>query len=515
MTSTPEYVTDVTYVRAFESDLSPVCLRLVAALNGFAPPPAHDFDYCELGCAHGDTTAALAAAFPRARFAGVDLNREHIASARAMARGGQLSNVLFFERDFEDLGKEELPEFDFITAHGVLSWIGPVKRKSVLDFARAKLKPGGLLHVSYNAFPGWASVEPLRQLILGRAALATGNSLERAKVGVDFAKTMAAGGAEYFTNNPAAKAMLETMEKHGLAYVVHEYLHAHWVPMYFGQVAAEMAEHDLYFVGQLPLFLNYRDVAIPAGLAPMFQAVGDRVTFESLKDFALNESFRKDVFVKGRTACSTEATRAYLDATPFGTLVGEGDLRQSVKLPHHTLHYVGEVFEALFPALEEGASTVARLLARPDVARFGAPRVREAIQKLALGGQVSPMQAETRAGAAPREGMFRVPSAFNAWALAEGLSRESPVVLASTVAGTAFEVPLVEAVAMVALTQVVPSQRKEWVSTLASRESFRLFVSGRRVEGTEEASTVLLAEIEGFRARKLAKMVELGILAEA
>src|ERR1700722_19306085 len=121
----PDYVTDVPYVRAFENDLSPARLRLVPALNGFTPPPADDFDYCELGSAHGDTTAALAAAFPRARFVGVDINAEHIASARELSRGGELGNVRFFERDFEDLAKEDLPDFDFITAHGVLSWVGP------------------------------------------------------------------------------------------------------------------------------------------------------------------------------------------------------------------------------------------------------------------------------------------------------------------------------------------------------------------------------------------------------
>ena len=56
----PEYLTDVAYLRTFSGDLSPTTLRLVAALNGFAPPPARDFDYAELGAGNGDTTAALA-----------------------------------------------------------------------------------------------------------------------------------------------------------------------------------------------------------------------------------------------------------------------------------------------------------------------------------------------------------------------------------------------------------------------------------------------------------------------
>src|SRR5580698_7347425 len=111
----PEYVTDVTYVRSFEPDLSPARLRLVAALNGFTPPPADDFDYCELGSAHGDTTAALAAAYPSARFVGVDINPDHIASANRLSQRGELTNIRFLLQDFEELPRERLPGFDFIT----------------------------------------------------------------------------------------------------------------------------------------------------------------------------------------------------------------------------------------------------------------------------------------------------------------------------------------------------------------------------------------------------------------
>src|ERR1700722_16962742 len=111
-----EYVTDVPYLRAFGRDLSPLMLRLVAALNGFPSPPGDDFDYCELGSAHGDTTATLAAAHPGGRFLGVDINPDHIASARQLAAEGELDNVRFLERDFEDLATDEIADLDFVTA---------------------------------------------------------------------------------------------------------------------------------------------------------------------------------------------------------------------------------------------------------------------------------------------------------------------------------------------------------------------------------------------------------------
>jgi SAM-dependent methyltransferase len=513
----PEYVTDVPYVRAFEDNLSPVRLRLVCALNGFAPPPADGFDYCELGSAHGDTTATLAAAYPRSRFVGVDINPDHIGSARKMAGEGGLENVRFLEADFADLAGSDLPAFDFITAHGVMSWISPAKRKALLDFARARLKPGGLLHVSYNALPGWAPIEPLRQLIVGRAALASGNSLEGARQALEFAARMSDLGAEYFTSNPAARAMIEKMTKLGLSYVVHEYMHAHWVPMYFAQVASEMAASDLYFVGQLPLYLNYRDLSIPESLAGVFAGVSDRVAFEALKDFALNEYFRRDVFVKGRPSRTESITQSYLDGQSFGGPLSGAPIARDAKLPHHSLEFAGPIFDALLPALAEGAATVSALARRPEIAPFGLPRTRDAVMRLALTDTVVPMLEETRARAldAPENALYRVPSAYNRATLRAGLAREAPISLASSAAGTGVELSTVEALAVLLVTEVPPASRSAWIRARAESESFRLTVRGQVVLDKEAKVRVLTEETRAFYVRRLPKLLELGVLALA
>jgi SAM-dependent methyltransferase len=509
----PDYVTDVTYVRCFENDLSPARLRLAAALNGFAPPPEADFDYCELGSAHGDTTAALAAAYPRAHFVGVDINPDHIASANKLAACGPLDNIRFLDADFEDLDKASLPDFDFITAHGVLSWIAPSKRKALLDLAQAKLKPGGILHVSYNALPGWAAVEPLRQLIAGRAAITEGNSLARAKSGVDLARAMSDLGAGYFAKNPGAREMLAKMDRLGLAYVAHEYLHAHWVPMYFAQVASEMAAHDLYFVGQVPLYLNYKDLAIPAQLLPMFTGLDDRVAFESLKDFAINEYFRRDVYMKGRHARADSHAHAYFDTTRFGGPLAGGEVPREARLPHHTLRYAGEIFDVLLPLLDEGAATVPALMEHPELRRFGLPRVRDAVMRLALGEAVVPMLDATKKVGAPPEGRYRLPLPWNRAVVREGLESETPVTLATTAAGTGLELSSVDAVAVFLVTEVAPDERRAWLANRCGRETFQLRVEGKVVQGKEERVRILSEEIGRFLATRLPKLVELGVLA--
>jgi trans-aconitate methyltransferase len=513
-----EYVTDVPYVRAFEPDLSPSRLRLVAALNGFAPPPADDFDYCELGSAHGDTTTTLAASYPRARFVGVDINPDHIASANRLAARGDVGNVRFVLEDFEALGRRDLPTFDYVTAHGVLSWVSPEKRRALIDFAAQKLAPGGLLHVSYNALPGWAAVEPLRQLIAGRAALAEGNSVARAREGVELAEHMRRLGAEYFRANPSATAMLDRMQRLGLAYVAHEYLHAHWVPMYFAQLAAEMAAAGLHFVGQLPLYLNYRDLAVPEALKALFSSAGgamDRIAFESLKDFALNEYFRRDVFMKAPRARSDGATRAYLDTTPFGVRLEGGPLPTEARFPHHTLEFAGPVFAGLRPALGRGAATVGDLARCADLDGFELPRVRDAVMKLAIAEAIIPMQHATSSALAPPDALYRLPLLANAAALREGLTCDAPIALASTAAGTGLELSPVEALALFVLTEVAAPLRASWLEERCARTSFRMTVRGRSVEGRGEQARVLRGELDLFARERLPRLVEIGIVERA
>ncbi|CAN5849355.1 methyltransferase regulatory domain-containing protein [soil metagenome] len=506
-----DYVTDIGYLRSFHADLAPARLRLVAALNGLTPPPAERFDYCELGCAYGDTTVTLAAANPAARFVGIDLNPEHVALGQRTAEDGGVGNVRFLERDFGALAAGDLGELDFIAAHGVMSWIGPEKRRALAALAGARLKPGGLLYVSYNAMPGWAAVEPLRQLILSGAGT-EGDSLERARKGVAFAKQMRDAGAEYFTENPPAREMLESMEKVGLRYVVHEYLHAHWAPMYFANVAWDMAAADLHFVGSLPLHSNYRDLTIPAPLAAVFEGVSDRVTFESLKDFALNAYFRRDVYVKGKPVRSAAATATYLDATSFVTTQGALPVDRDVATAHHVLRCTGAIFDALLAALAEGSATGAHLARRPELTGFGAEQVRAALLRLLLADHVAPVHGVTLAVATTADEPHTVPSAFNRMILQRRLSSEIPIVLASAVAGTGVPLTALEAVAIRLVTEVPPAERRAWVHAHFGREELRMTIRDRAIESEEEQSAVVFEGLARFERERLAKLVELGLL---
>ncbi|MFI5297336.1 MAG: methyltransferase regulatory domain-containing protein [Polyangiales bacterium] len=506
-----EYVTDVAYERTFTQELSPTLLRWVATLNGITPPPADDFDYCELGAGNGDTLVTLAASNPDARFLGVDFNPAHVGFANDLAIRGGVGNVRFLERDFEALLDDDLPDFDYIGAHGVMSWVSAQKRSALLAFAKAKLRPGGLLYVSYNALPGWAVMEPLRRLMLDHTASTPGTTVDRAREGLAFLQRLSDANAGYFTSHPTARAMLALMQKAGLPYIAHEYFHAHWHPMYFADVAHEMERHDLSYVGQLPLHLNLPSLALSSAIQSMVGGGDDRRDYETIKDFALNEFFRSDVYVKGPARASNDARLAAIRATSFGSLAKSDRLLRELRLPHYTVQFTGPLYDALIPAIAARVSTPVELARTPALAQFGAARIGDALLNLTLGGQVLPMRSRPTASA---RGVYRIALAHNRRVLdlKEPRNNNTPIVLASAITGTGITLTMMEAICLRLLVEDQADQREPWLRAFLASQPLRLVAGEDRTRDPDALVRAILLEFETFRERWADKLVELGVL---
>ena len=515
MTTGSEYSTEVPYLRTFTNDMSPPLLRLVAALNGVKPPPALDFDYCEVGCGNGDGVATFAAANPDSRFVGIDLNPEHIHFAQSLALKGGLVNASFLERDFEKILSDDVPQFHYICAHGLLSWVSQAKRKAFVEVCARKLAPGGLLYVGYNALPGWAALSPLRRLIQDGASTVNGDALEKAGRGLALAKVLRDAGTGYFESNPIAKQMVDTMAKVGLPYVVHEYLQPHWHPMYFADVAREMEESDLHFVGQLPLHLNYRNLSLGAVLVELTKDVTDRLVYESLKDFALNELFRRDVYVKGPVMRTDSMARDYLNENLFGSFRTHDRAKRQLPLPFTTLDLTGPVYDALISALGERTSTVSELLRMPALHGVSAEQLRESLLYLLMADMAFPMREPSRPAGTADSGVHRFVLPYNRMVVKQRLTTKTPTVLAVPAAGAGLPISMIEAVCLRMVTEVEEAARPAWIRSFVARQPLKLFVRDRPVETAEEQCAVLEAELSSFCERRLPKLRELNILERA
>ena len=79
----------------------------------------------------------------------------------------------------------------------------------------------------------------------------------------------------------------------------HEYFGAVWTPFFFHEIAAQMDEAKLSFVGSIDMASNRSDLCIPDQAMQHFRKLQTLEDQELFKDCLVNRVFRRDLFIKG------------------------------------------------------------------------------------------------------------------------------------------------------------------------------------------------------------------------
>lgn len=491
------YVTDLEYLPGFYRDLAPAHLDLVCLLNSVAPPEPERpgrFRYCELGCGQGLTTLVLAAANPGAEFWAVDFNPAHIARARALAAEAGLGNVAFLEDSFENLAdpRHALPEFDYVTMHGVYSWVSADLRAAIRRFLARFTRPGAAVHLSYNVLPGWTQGMALQHLLKGFAAEARGRSDDRVTDALERVRAVAAAGSAYLADNAFLRRIGENAAQHDAAYLAHEYLTPNWAPHYHADVVRGMAEAKLDFVGSAAILQNFADMMMTAEQQALRDTVADPVLRETLKDYFTNRAFRADVFVRGRRMLERGERDARLGAVRLASLRPRPQMGLTLKVPAGQIDLNPDVYGPMLDALEHGPQTVEALAAAA---------------RLAPGERVNPVEvAGMLAGTEAvvpvlDDGAVAPPPALNdalgRAALRASANRPSAVVLPRTGSGLScpgLEVAVLALVRELGTTDADRLARAVWAPITARGEA--MIRDGEPVVG-EEANLAIIRERVG------------------
>ncbi|GIZ51213.1 class I SAM-dependent methyltransferase [Noviherbaspirillum aridicola] len=372
MNWTEGYTVDVEYTASFRPEISPPYLSFACRLHGYEAVAAdRPFTYMELGCGRGLTASVLAATNPHGRFYGVDFNPAHIAGGRTLAGTAKLDNLTLIEAGFEDLARgkiADLPMFDFITLHGVYSWVSPATRRHIVEFIGRQLKPGGIVYVSYNAMPGWAGALPLQRLLLEHASAASGSATERLMAAAGLAMRLDAIQADYFTSNGAAKFRLDGFRNDDPRYLVHEYLNADWAPLYHADVMREMMAAKLDFVGRASLDYAFPEIVLSPERRVLVAEIADPCLRETCIDYLRDVSFRADIFMLGPKRMRPEARAASLENAGLALVVPRNQIALEEWSGEVAAGLTARIFNAVLDALADGPRTFAELRASPGLA---------------------------------------------------------------------------------------------------------------------------------------------------
>ncbi|NKN37321.1 methyltransferase domain-containing protein [Agrobacterium sp. a22-2] len=497
------YIDELSYTHGFYRQLTPSILNFAALSRGqkfdLSQSP---LEYCELGCGQGFSTNLLAAANPQMRFHAMDFNPAHIANARNLASDAKLTNVRFYENAFADfLSCQGLPEgFDIIVLHGVLTWVSEENRRHIVDFLSAKLKPGGLVYVSYNAMPGWAVTLPLRRLLVDRAARTSGPLAPRIDDALTLVTSLAEVKSDFFKVHVAASARLKSMTTMARNYLAHEYFNRDWTPFYFEDVAAELAEAKLSFVGSLNLLDQFDDISLSEEQRKVLDAESDPIRREGLRDFVVNQLFRTDLFCKGRVEhTDRSAAGVWLDMRFALSMPAE-------KTPPAIKTRMGEIdlkvppYPALIKAFSQGQVSTRGLLESNTLERANWRQITQAITVLVGANFLQPCLPDQNKDA-------RIESCrlFNLAVCKHAENSEDHQFLASPVTGGGLAINRADRLFMLAINKgkELPA---DWASDawrILAPQGHRLLKDGKMLMADQENQEELLLIAEEFARHRL------------
>ena len=385
------YVLDSSYPDTFFQELSPAWLSYVSAVSGAPAKPLDSaFTYLELGAGLGHSTVVNAGAFPRGEFHACDFNPAHIEGGRGYASALGLPNIEFHEASFERLLEKALPPFDFVVLHGVYSWVGAESRAAIRRIIQEKLASGGLVYVSYNCMPGWASELPVRRLLVELASGARGDSAEKMRRAVELVTQMNARGMHYFDANAEAVRAIESYGRVPPNYLAHEFLNETWQPFYSVDVMDEMAQAGASYLGSATLADNHATLLVEESASDALKNLASPRQQHLALDFATNRRFRRDVFIRGDTARSAaEAARAINDAV-IGSVGDPRQLGTRIKVPRGHISFQPDFIETLKGLLRQGSVTFGDAVAALSGKSRNTAEIARNLAFLVAGGALMP-----------------------------------------------------------------------------------------------------------------------------
>jgi hypothetical protein len=495
------YVSDIDYTYGYYPELNPLRAEFALTHAGLVAPEIHNA--CELGFGQGLGANIHAAASP-IHWYGTDFNPSQAGFAQdAAAACG--SGARLFDESFADFAnRSDLPEFDFIGLHGIWSWISATNRETIAHFIRKRLKVGGVVYISYNTQPGWASFEPMRDLMAYHAETMSAQgsgTAQRIGGALDFAERLVAAKAGYLRAHPQVAERLKTMRSQSRQYLAHEYFNRDWHPMHIAEVARCLEPAKVsyacsaHFVDHLPA------INLLPEQQSLLQEIGDPIFREYVRDFLTNQKFRRDYWVKGPRKLHTLQRNEALRSLRVVLTSHAADI------PMKVIGVLGEVAlpETIYrPLIELLADFRPKSIGQLEDALKAhgqtSAQVRESIVALCGTGHLAPAQSD--------KDVARIKSTtakLNHFLIERARDSTDISKIASPLTGGGFSLPRVDQLFMLAVGQgkKTPDDLAQFAWSILDSQGHKIVKDGRPLESAQENQAELRARATAFVERHL------------
>lgn len=498
---TAGYVADIGYTFGYYTELNPLRVQLAFLNAGLVPPTVGTA--CELGFGQGMSINAHAAASV-VQWYGTDFNPAQAGFAQELASASGTGAQLHDDAFAEFCTRPDLPDFDYIGLHGIWSWISDENRAVIVDFVRRKLKVGGVLYISYNTLPGWSAHAPIRHLLTQHAASMGADGVgivNRIEGALGFAEQLLATNPTYLRANPAVKDRVGTLKGQNRNYLAHEYFNADWHPMYFADMAKWLSPAKLEYACSAHLLDHVDPINLTAEQQALLSSIPDAQLRQTVRDFMVNQQFRKDYWVKGARRLSVleqvEALRQLRvlltsprDEVPLKVSASLGEANMSEAI-------YGPILDVLADHKAKSLGQLEQILKDKGIT-FA--QLNQAVLILSGAGHLQLIQDEQGASKARKSS-----DRLNAYLVHKARGSNDIAYLASPITGGAITVGRFQQLFLLARTQghKQPADWAQFVWSLLAAQGQRIVKEGQQLQTAEENLAELNAQAIFFAEKQL------------
>ena len=498
---TAGYVADIGYTYGSYAELNPQWANLAFAAAGLATPEMATV--CELGFGQGVGVNIHAAAQANRQYWATDFIPAQAAFAQSLAKASG-SGAHLFDQSFAEFGaRDDLPEFDFIGLHGIWSWISDDNRREIVSFLRRRLKVGGILYLSYNTLPGWAALMPLRHLMTQHAEAMTGPGQGipgRVGAALEFADRLFATQPSYARDNVKAVEQLASLKDHSHNYLAHEYFNRDWHPMYFSDVADWLAPAKLNYACSATYHDHVDTFNLTIQQQEMLKSIDDVTHRETVRDFMVNQTFRRDYWVKGARKMTPfeQADALRSQRVMLLTTRSEVVLKKKVALGEVTMDEA--IFVPVLDLLADHRPRSIGELAESLQDKMNFSQLLQTMMVLTGKGDVGPVQADEMCAASQAS-----TRKLNAALMSRARGSDEITYLASPVSGGGVPLTRIQQLFLLALSQgqEAPGDWAKFAWETLRGVGQRLRKNGQLLETSEENLSELVDQAQRFADQRL------------
>jgi hypothetical protein len=369
-----------------------------------------------------------------------------------------------------------------------------------------------VLYISYNAQPGWAAMAPMRDLLVEYSEVmgAPGQGIvARIDASLIFAEKLLATNPKYARVNPQVSERIKKIKEQNRNYLAHEYFNRDWLPMSFARMAEWLTPAKLSYACSAHYLDQVDGINLSSEQQALLKGLPDLMFRETVRDFCVNQQFRRDYWVKGLRRLSVLEQGEAVRAERVALVQPRADVSLKVKGSRGEAEMKDVVYNPILDTLaNHQPKTLGQIEQAVQAKGIRFSQLLQAVMGLTGSGTLLAVQDEATTQKAKKH-----TDKLNAFLMNKARSSRDISYLASPVTGGGITVRRFQQLFLLAKSQgkKQPSEWTQFAWQLLNLQGQRIVKEGKKLETAEENLAELTAQTNTFAEKQLPILKALGI----